>query len=187
MSEVRAATQITTGAILNLSMEYKQEKIRRWLAPPDPSTNHRKALQQRHKDSGLWIIGLEEFCTWKTQPNSVLWLYGIPGCGKTILSSIIIQHLDSTISPLSTLYFYFDFNNINKQTLGSLVKSLIMQLYWKRPELWELLNTLFISCDEGHRQPTSESLYSLFFRMLELTEEVWIVLDALDECRTRDS
>lgn len=185
MNEVRVATQVTTSAVKNLSMEHRQEKIRRWLAPPDPSTNHKKALQQRHENSGLWFIGLEEFHTWKTQPSSVLWLYGIPGCGKTILSSTIIQNLDSTISSLSLLYFYFDFNDINKQTLESLVKSLIIQLYYKRTDARELLDSLFTSCDEGQRQPTWESLYSLLFRMLEMAKEVWIVLDALDECRTR--
>jgi hypothetical protein len=46
-----------------------------------------------------------------------LWLYGIPGCGKTILSSTIIEDVlyhyhDPT---MAVIYFYFDFNDVEKQ------------------------------------------------------------------------
>lgn len=88
------------------------------------------------------------------------------------------------MSSPSLLYFYFDFNDIDKQTLESLVKSLIVQLYNKRTETRPLLDSLFTSCDEGQRQPTFESLYSLLSKMLKMAQEAWIVLDALDEYRT---
>jgi len=83
------------------------------------------------------------------------------------------------------LYFYFDFSDRGKQTLESMVRSLINQLsYWGEDTSREL-NSLFSSCEDGHRQPACESLCKVFLHMIEPAKEVWIVLDALDECRTR--
>ncbi|KAI7978765.1 hypothetical protein EIK77_006985 [Talaromyces pinophilus] len=128
---------ITSVTVQRLDIEHRQAKIKQWLAPPDPSMNHKNAMQQCYEGSGRWFIRNEQFINWKTQRNSFLWLYGIPGCGKTILSSTIIEYLASTpSSPL--LSFYFVFNDTSKQTLEIQV------------------------------------------------HEAWIVLDALDECCTRN-
>ncbi|OAL49338.1 hypothetical protein IQ07DRAFT_51103 [Pyrenochaeta sp. DS3sAY3a] len=37
----------------------------------------------------------------------------------------------------------------------------------------------------GRQQPTSESLCKVLLQQIEQVKEVWIILDALDECRTR--
>ncbi|KAL2802448.1 hypothetical protein BJX63DRAFT_437864 [Aspergillus granulosus] len=185
MSELRTTTQATSAAVQRLDIEHRQGKIEQWLAPPDPSINHKNALQQRHEGSGTWFIKSEQFINWKTQRKSFLWLYGIPGCGKTILSSTIIQYLASTpSSPL--LYFYFGFNDTSKQTLESMVRSFIAQLYFKREDTRHCLDSLFTSCETERRQPTLDVLCQVFLHMLVQVSEAWVVLDALDECCTRN-
>jgi len=170
--------------VKNFGFEQRREKIERWLSPPDPSTNYNKALQQRHEGSGLWFLKSDTFAKWKKRQNSFLWLHGIPGCGKTILSSAVVKNLDSTSShPL--LYFYFDFTDTNKQTLTSMLRSLISQLYYKHAETSKQLDALYSSYEDGRRQPTIESLCKVLLHMIEQVEEVWLVLDALDECCTR--
>lgn len=37
----------------------------------------------------------------------------------------------------------------------------------------------------GRQQPTSESLCKVLLQQIEQVKEVWIILDALDECRKR--
>jgi hypothetical protein len=44
----------------------------------------------------------------------LLWLFGIPGCGKTIPSSAIVKNLDSILSSQPLLYSYFDFSDTGK-------------------------------------------------------------------------
>jgi hypothetical protein len=83
------------------------------------------------------------------------------------------------------LYFYFDFTDAGKQTLDNVIRSLISQLYHKRKDIQKLLNSLFSFCDKGLRQPTCESLCKVFLQMINQAQEIYIVLDALDECRTR--
>jgi Cdc6-like AAA superfamily ATPase len=175
----------TRDDVKGLGFKQSQGQIERWLSPPDPSTNYNKARQQRQEGSGLWFLQIDAFTKWKTRRNSFLWLYGIPGCGKTILSSTIIEDLEKAIPRPPVLYFYFVFNDTRKQTLESMVRSLISQLNSKYGDSSKELDSLFSSCENGHRQPTCESLCNAFLRMIEKVKEVWIVLDALDECNTR--
>ncbi|KAH0562441.1 hypothetical protein GP486_002866 [Trichoglossum hirsutum] len=185
IGEMRVTTQETTDAVKNLQSEQRREKIECWLSPSDPSMNYNNALQKRHEGSGLWFLESDAFAKWKMRRNSFLWLNGIPGCGKTILSSAIIKDLNNTLSSQPLLYFYFDFNDSAKQTLESMLRSLIAQLPYKFEENWKQLDSFFSSHDGGRRQPTRESLCKIFLNMIEQVKEVWIVLDALDECRTR--
>jgi hypothetical protein len=48
-----------------------------------------------------------------------------------------------------------------------------------------LLDSLFSSHENGRRQPSCESLCKLFMQMVNQAKEVYVVLDALDECTTR--
>src|SRR5271163_1940880 len=122
---MRSDVQDAKKAVKDLRFEQGREKIECWLSPSDPSTNYNKALQQRQEGSGLWFLQIDAFAKWKKRQNSFLWLYGIPGCGKTILSSTIIEDLGKTLWCQPLLYFYFNFSDTDKQTLESMVRSLI--------------------------------------------------------------
>lgn len=113
-----------------------------------------------------------------------MWLYGIPGCGKIILSSTIIEDLEKRDASQKPLYFYFDFTDTYKQSLDKMVRSLTSQLY-RRESVQRHLHSLYSSCEDGKRQPSVDSLCKTFQDMIQQVGEVWIVLDALDECQIR--
>ncbi|KAL9082444.1 MAG: hypothetical protein Q9165_008890 [Trypethelium subeluteriae] len=166
--------------------DYRQDKIQQWLQPPDPSENYNKALEQRHEGSGRWFLESEVFTEWKTRSSSFLWLHGIPGCGKTILSTTIIEDLKKNIPPSHLLlYFYFDFSDTSKQSLDKMIRSLVSQLYGRLETTKKEIDTLLLSCEDGRQQPKSELLCEIVLRSINQAEGVWIVLDALDECTTR--
>jgi nucleoside phosphorylase len=185
INEIREAAQGIGINVRSLGADHKQGKIERWLQAPDSSTAYNKALQQRHEGSGRWFLESTAFAEWEIRRNSFLWLYGIPGCGKTILSSTIVQHLESTLPSQPLLYFFFTFTEPDKQSLESMIRSLIGQLYYKREDVQKHLDSLFSACADGHRQPTTDSLCTTFLQMIQQVGEVWILLDALDECHTR--
>ncbi|KAF9630028.1 pfs domain-containing protein [Lasiodiplodia theobromae] len=83
------------------------------------------------------------------------------------------------------LYFYFDFTENQKQSLENTLRSLVSQLRSKEKDLESDLDSLYSSCDNGNRQPSIESLRKTFLSMIGKVGEVWIVIDALDECHTR--
>jgi NACHT domain-containing protein len=183
--KVERQIQDTNKVVKIMSFKQMRGKIDRWLLAPDPSINYNKALKQRHEGSGLWFLKSSVFNKWKELKKSFLWLYGIPGCGKTILSSSIIKNLENITSYQPLLYFFFDFNDSSKQKLEDMVRSLISQLYYKHPETRQELDSLFSSCKDGYEQPSNKSLCDVLFRMIEQVKEAWLVLDALDECSTR--
>jgi hypothetical protein len=170
--------------VKDLTQEQRRAELYRWLSPPDPSTNYNKALQRRQKGTGSWFLQSDVFAAYKSQRNSFLWLNGIPGCGKTILSSTIVEHLKSlSIQPL--LYFYFDFTDAEKQTLAGVVSSLISQLYHTCTSTQEPLDAFFSSLKDKNTQPSRESLCKVLHKMIERAGEVLIVFDAIDECAER--
>ncbi|KAK2764811.1 hypothetical protein CKAH01_15750 [Colletotrichum kahawae] len=111
VSQIRSTTK-------DMQQDLHFQEVMKWLSPPDPSTNDNKALQQRHGGTGQWFLDSQEYSKWKTTQKSSLWLHGIPGCGKTILSSIVVEDLrDTTPYAKSFLYFYFDFTDTSKSPL----------------------------------------------------------------------
>ena len=189
---IHQATSRTEGTMNNLNeafqavtMDRRRQAIYRWLAAPDPSSNHNKASKTKQPETGRWLLEGSEYGKWKSQPATFLWLHGIPGCGKTVLCSTIIDHVASvgpTQQNCSLAYYYFDFNETKKQTCESLMRSLITQLCWQSPESSEILEALYSYSDEGLREPTVELLTKALRGFLGLYQETYIVLDALDEC-----
>ncbi|KAF1933118.1 uncharacterized protein M421DRAFT_24692, partial [Didymella exigua CBS 183.55] len=168
--------------------EEKLSKICSWLSAPDPSTNYHKAHKQRQAETGLWLLESAKFTEWKESAASRLWLYGIPGCGKTILSSTIIEHLlqhchndTSTV----TVYFYFDFNDTQKQDPELMLRSLLCQLLQRSVVIPKGVDALFSSCKNGQQQPSLRALLDVTRQVAQEFAHVYVVVDALDECTQR--
>ncbi|KAK0909685.1 hypothetical protein LTR91_008880 [Friedmanniomyces endolithicus] len=186
--DVKVDKIMATGARTNVILEQstadaQRDKTHQWLSPPDPSTNHNKALQQRHAGTGHWFVKGETFSSFKDGTVPILWLHGIPGCGKTVLSSTIIEDLrasSATTTP-ALLYFYFDFNDQRKQTFDSALRSLVCQLAHGSEIAFQQLDHL-----RRNAQPSTQELSQILEKMLNGGDRVTIVLDALDECTTRD-
>jgi hypothetical protein len=163
-------------------------KIHQWLSAPDPSVNYQKALKQRQHDTGLWFLEGEQYASWKTDAASSLWLYGIPGCGKTILSSTILQdllqHRDSNPGH-AVAYFYFDFNDVQKQEAELMLRSLVCQLSRQAADVPASLDALFSSHEDGKRQPSLDALLQVARQTMQQLPQVYVMLDALDECAQR--
>jgi hypothetical protein len=169
-------------------IEERLSKICSWLSAPDPSTNHHKAHKQWQAETGLWLLESVKFDEWKESAASQLWLYGIPGCGKTILSSSIIEHLiDHCHDDVQrvTTYFYFDFKDIKKRDAELMLRSLLCQLLQRSLTIPQGVDALFSSCEKGQRQPSLLALLKVTRKAMKDFEYVYVVLDALDECTQR--
>lgn len=166
-------------------------KIKSWLSPPDPSTNYNAASAKHLDGTGSWFLEGKEFTSWRKTPSySALWVYGNPGCGKTILSCALIKELRKTTecsnSKNSILFYFFDFNDVDKQSSEKMLRSLIFQLSRCCEDARTHLKSLFDENDNGEIQPSIQSLCSIFRAMLNEKPETVIILDALDECTTRN-
>ncbi|KAF4963014.1 hypothetical protein FSARC_8924 [Fusarium sarcochroum] len=172
------------SSMMGMASRQHLAKIERWLSPSDYSTNANLARKQRHPDTGTWLLKSHYFQQWKLGSRQYLWLYGLAGCGKTILSTTILDHLLS-LGTHTTMAFFFDFNDPKKQTLESLLCSLVFQLYHTGEEAGRRLDDLFASHDNGLRQPDTTTLSDYIVSAIQATGDYVVVIDALDECTTR--
>ncbi|KAJ7617078.1 ankyrin repeat-containing domain protein [Roridomyces roridus] len=148
--------------------------------------SNKEAAKNRAAGTGRWLLHERvEFTSWKYAPNSLLWLYGISGCGKIVLSSSVIAHLRDSGVPLA--FFYFDTNNREERTLIQLLSSLVIQLSVQVPKPHGTLEEHWSAHARGHHLPDVTKLIQICSRLVsEFTEDVYILIDALDESSERD-
>ena len=106
--------------------------------------------------------------------------------GKTILSSTIIEKLSQETSNCAVAYFYFDFNQGTQQYVINMLCSLVQQLLSRFESIPEPIDSLFKACQEGAKPPQINQLERVFKALVDSNERTFVVLDALDECESRD-
>ncbi|KAI9878518.1 MAG: hypothetical protein M1830_000699 [Pleopsidium flavum] len=166
------------------------EKVLRWLSTTDASTNHNAARIKHEPSTGDWFIHSEKFNSWWDNASQTLWLHGIPGCGKTVLCSTIVEQvkaLCSSTSDLGYAYFYFDFNDEGKQTVEGFLRSIIVQLSVQRPSLPEEVQKLYDVHAKQQKQPDRSNLIEIFHSLLKGFRRAHLMMDALDECSERQA
>ncbi|KAL2820313.1 Pfs, NACHT and ankyrin domain protein [Aspergillus granulosus] len=181
VEQIAAATKDATDSIRS---DLQTDKIRRWLSPPDPSTNANHARALRHEGTGTWLLENPIFQSWHMGSCRHLWLHGLAGCGKTVLSTTVLDYLARKKDVL-VLGFFFDFSDTIKRTLDGMLRSLAFQLYQGGVGSAMLLDALSQAHQNGSGQLGIKALSDIVFKMLTAQGKVFIVLDALDESTTR--
>ncbi|KAF8490589.1 hypothetical protein JB92DRAFT_2819701, partial [Gautieria morchelliformis] len=176
-------------AMEQAKLQEHRQKINKWLSAPDHESKDRNARSMRREATGSWFLEAERFREWREAPHSFLWLHGIPGAGKTILCSTIIEelllHCRSDPS-LAIAFFYFDFNISSKDTPSDAVlRSLLKQLSAQCPAIPNTLDTLYSESVAANRSPAHGQLLSTLKSVIGHFRAVYIVFDALDECPER--
>jgi hypothetical protein len=83
-------------------------------------------------------------------------------------------------------YFYFDFNDAEKQSSRKAIRSLLFQFALQVSDIVQDLERLYQKCSRGQQQPAEDVLHSLFKEAMARLGEKYVVLDALDECTDRE-
>jgi hypothetical protein len=187
---IASNTRITNEHLRDRNASERRHRTSVWLDAPDPRTNFNNARELHLKGSGQWFLDSSAFASWKTAPCGALWLNGIAGCGKTILSSTVIAELEAEDSqsfqenrPL--IFFFFSFAENKKQTAEQCIRSLIEQLQKKAPAGSDDVDKLFRAYIDGAKEPTWDALVDTLDTLISQHRHVRIVLDALDECQDR--
>ncbi|KAL8366135.1 hypothetical protein RB595_004758 [Gaeumannomyces hyphopodioides] len=181
LDSIQQVSQATNAKVDHLNFDAQITKMEKWLAPADVSTNANRAAELRHPGTGKWLLGLSMFQEWCSGPRRYLWLHGLAGCGKTVLSATVLDQL-ATVDGRLILKFFFDFKDTAKQTFDSMLRALVFQAYqgqlasYQHPEG---------APPESSDKPTPKTLMERLCKMLAAQPEVFIVLDALDESTTR--
>ena len=103
----------------------------------------------------------------------------------SLVSSTVIEDIKAIrdAGQASVAYFYFDFRNANKQTLGDLLPSLLTQLSARSSPRCDTLSKFYSDHDNGKNQPSDNALTKCLKDMLSLPDQgpIYLIMDALDE------
>jgi hypothetical protein len=157
--------------------------------PSDDLGKTQRLKGKRVQGTCEWILKRDEFILWEGGDDlKLLWLIGAPGIGKTVMSCFLVEALQKKPQkmPSTILTYYFcDNKDELRSTATAILRGILLQLLNQRPALFELIR-------EDYRLKKADIVNSLdalwrpLLRMLDKcdNEEVYILIDALDECET---
>ena len=172
----------------------KDQKLLDWLCPLNFSAQQSEFFSRRQESSGQWLLTHDHFKSWLTTPKETLFCPGPPGAGKTILASIVVDHLWNAIrdDDIGVAYAYCDYRKYEEQTSNNLVASLLNQLLRQQSKsISDDVNKLYLQHDRQGTRPSQADLFSLLQAEAANFSRIFIIIDAFDECsnddRTRQS
>ncbi|KAI1076251.1 hypothetical protein F5B20DRAFT_557241 [Whalleya microplaca] len=167
----------------------RREAILNWLTPIDHTSEQATFISNRQAGTGQWFLDSPEFKKWLDTTNQTLFCPGIPGTGKTILTAIIIDYLSIVFRDDPSVgvgYFYCNFRKQDQQKASDIISSLLKQLVRRRSSLPSSVEELYNKCQKKQSRPSFAELSEAFYSVAALYSRVFIIVDALDECKTLD-
>lgn len=168
----------------------KDRDILDWLTTVDYGSQQSDFISRRQEGTGEWLLCTDEFTTWLNQKNKTLFCSGIPGAGKTILTSIAINHLNDQYAADHTIgiaYIYFNFRRKDVQKAKDLLLSLLKQFLQGQVSLPESVKTLYEHHSRKRTRPSLKEVEEELLSAVSHYSRAFIVVDALDECGVSDS
>ena len=155
--------------------------LRTWLNAPDAFDDHNLAIAKKHPGTGVWLVKSDNISNWMAEGNSMMWLNGFAGSGKSVLCSTAIQFVSRRVifDNVGVAFFYFTFNEQSKQEISGMLRTLLLQLSHQLRDGPADLAQLHDRYRTG--VPPSSVLLDYLRRMVERFSNVYIMLDALDE------
>lgn len=105
------------------------------------------------------MLNSQEYQDWLAAVEPVLFCPGIPGAGKTFLTSIVVNDLQERYrndSDVGIVYLYCSYKRQAGQKLDAFVASLIRQLIQDRQDLLTEVSPLYREHKRKGTRPSSE-------------------------------
>ncbi|KFZ23699.1 hypothetical protein V502_01827 [Pseudogymnoascus sp. VKM F-4520 (FW-2644)] len=169
----------------NQLRQHEEQAILEWLTPIYYAPQQRDFISRRQTGTGQWLLDSTEFQSWLTTEKQTLFCPGIPGSGKTILTSIVIEKLSTQFrndKSIGIAYLYCNFRRRDEQKVYDLLAGLLKQLAQALDPLPGFLKPLYNKHKHNQTRPTLEEILQALELVATLYAKVFIVVDALDEC-----
>lgn len=163
----------------------RTETIIQWVddsAPDQRITYHRLLKVPRHENFKSLFIHHEIYRDWEASPGRLLMVFGSPGSGKTVLATVLIQHLTEycAVKKDSATLYVFCKDLVKAEVSGNgLLQSLIFQLLSQSQDGVPSLEEHFANSQLENRP---SSLDFLMAKIRSLFKDVYIVIDDLNAC-----
>lgn len=159
-----------------------------WLSSIDFSNQQNDFINRHQEGTGQWLLNSEDFKNWVDEQGQTLFCHGIPGAGKTIITSIVIENLCNRFhdNDVGIAFIYCSYKNEQEQKFDKLMLSLLKQLVQQRHDLPLKIQRLY----QGHitrgTRPSIKEVTEVLRSVMTCYSRVFIIVDALDESAKTD-
>jgi hypothetical protein len=166
--------------------DQEHQAILKWLTPVDYAQQHNDFIGRRQRGTGEWLLDSAEFQAWLNADKQTLFCPGIPGAGKTIITAIVIDYLQSKFrddQSTGIAYIYCNFRRQDEQKAEDLLTSLLKQLAPSQPER---MKDLYNRHKKRGTRPNFDEISKTLRSVAAIYSRVFIIVDALDEYQISD-
>lgn len=178
--------------IQGLDEEAERVKIMKSISTIPYPSHHKTFASGRVSGSGKWLLQNKDFLDWRGSSSStILWLHGMPGCGKTKLCSIVIDDLKtpSAVTGMTELVtFFYCIRDPREPARGqslAVIRSILRQVVSAFTNVLLPAKATYDAMIEegfGEREWTMDECIDTLVSVMETCPSITIIVDALDEC-----
>ncbi|TGO39883.1 hypothetical protein BHYA_0046g00370 [Botrytis hyacinthi] len=145
------------------------------------------------KGTCRWLLDNSSFQRWKdSELSSLLWVSAGPGCGKSVVSKMLIKALSKTslpAKPRTICYFFFKEDDTLQRTAENALCAILHQIL-SPPGNSKLVRHAIPHCDKSGVN-IRESFAQMWEILMDIVQdeaagEIICILDALDECEEKE-
>ncbi|TFK18192.1 hypothetical protein FA15DRAFT_675483 [Coprinopsis marcescibilis] len=144
-------------------------------------------LRKRAAETGMWIFKDGKFVRWKGRRKGVLWGTGMPGAGKTILASIIIESFINLAKKNRRTCVAFAFCRYTEElTVEQTLSGLIRQVLEDHPSTFAFIIPLYEHHTLRETRPSQTELLGVLNAIAssDLFDDTFCFIDGLDEAKS---
>jgi hypothetical protein len=167
--------------------DQERQAVSDWLSPVDYTSQQSDFISRQQAGTGQWLLDSGEFHAWLNTSKLTLFCPGIPGAGKTMITSIVVDYLWNEFhndTDIGIAYLYCNYRQQQKQKAEDLLSNLLRQFTQERISIPAEVKVLY----ERHRangiRPSFDEIAKVLLSIVRLYSRVFIIIDALDECPT---
>ncbi|TFK17950.1 hypothetical protein FA15DRAFT_567367, partial [Coprinopsis marcescibilis] len=160
------------------------EKIVGWLSDINYHAIQADNYGKRAEGTGEWAFDDPKIVEWLGGVLGVLWGVGMPGAGKTVLASIIIDHLLQKAKANKRICVAFAFSRYTDQFTGDMVLGgLLRQVVQDHPTTLAFVKPMYDYHRQRKTRPSQKELLDVIRAIFnsDLFDEKFCALDGLDE------
>lgn len=167
----------------------EEEKLLQWLTPIDHVKTQIDKAHGRYPETkvGRWLLDSPEFNEFLSERKSTLFCPGIPGAGKTVLTSVVVEYLlkargggdNAEQGKIGVAFIYLDFKQ--KFELVHLLGSMLRQLVPYHSSALDTIRKVREKCRAESRELSISEVREMLQSIAPSFPKLFIILDALDE------
>jgi hypothetical protein len=181
--------QVTRDNLIKLVRHHEdqgRQTILDWITPIDYAPQQNDFMTRRQAGTGQWLLESAEYQSWADTKEQTLFCPGIPGAGKTIVTSIVVEDIITRFQndkSIGIAYLYCNFRRQNEQKVEELLASLLKQLTQSRASLPDSVKSLYDRHQDKQTRPSLDEISRALQSVATMYSGVFFVIDALDECQ----